>query len=297
MPTRTATETGQALRNTLTRTGQTLRNALAAIGLVIALVFGTTTPGLAQGTSIIVQSTTSTANSGLYDYLLPQVQKDTGVTVHVVAVGTGQAIKNAQNCDGDVLLVHAKPAEQKFVDEGYGLSRHDVMYNDFVFVGPPSDPAGIRGGNSALAALTAIASSKSKFASRGDNSGTHKMELALWQESGINPAGGSGAWYLETGSGMGATLNAAIGSGAYTLTDRATWISFKNRQDYDIVVEGDDRLFNQYGIIMVNPQKCANVRRDAAQKFIDWVLSEKGQRAIAGYQLDGQQLFFPNARM
>jgi len=271
---------------------RTLRNTLLTLGLAI----GMTTTGLAQATSIIVQSTTSTANSGLYEYLLPQVQKDTGVTVHVVAVGTGQALKNAQNCDGDVLLVHARAAEQKFVDDGYGLSRHDVMYNDFVIVGPPADPAHIRGGRSALDALAAIAGARAKFASRGDNSGTHKKEMALWREAGIDPLAGSGAWYLETGSGMGATLNTAVGSGAYTITDRATWISFGNRQDYSILVEGDERLFNQYGIIMVNPQKCRSVRRDAAQKFIDWVLSKKGQAAIAAYQLDGQQLFFPNAR-
>jgi tungstate transport system substrate-binding protein len=276
-------------------TARTLRNTLHNSLLSIGLIIGMTTPGLAQDNSIIVQSTTSTANSGLYDYLLPQVQKDTGVNVLVVAVGTGQAIKNGQNCDGDVLLVHAKAAEQKFVSEGYGLSRNDVMYNDFVIVGPPADPANIRGGNSALEALTAIAGAKAKFASRGDNSGTYKKEMALWREAGIDPLTGSGAWYLETGSGMGATLNAAVGSGAYTLTDRATWISFKNRQDYSILVEGDDRLFNQYGIIMVNPQKCGGVKREAAQKFIDWVLSKKGQAAIAAYQLDGQQLFFPNA--
>jgi len=267
------------------------RKTLAAICFLITVVAS----GWASAESIIVQSTTSTANSGLYDHLLPQVQRDTGVIVHVVAVGTGQAIKNAKNCDGDVLLVHARAAEQKFVGEGYGLSRHDVMYNDFVFVGPPADPAGIAGGNSALDALTAIAASGSKFASRGDNSGTHKKEMELWKQVAIDPAAGSGDWYLETGSGMGATLNAAVGSGAYTMTDRATWISFKNKQDYSILVEGDDRLFNQYGIIMVNPQNCGEVKRAAAQKFIDWVLSKKGQAAIAAYQLDGQQLFFPNA--
>jgi len=265
---------------------------LAAICLAITLVAS----GWASAETIIVQSTTSTANSGLYDHLLPQVQRDTGVVVHVVAVGTGQAIKNAMNCDGDVLLVHARSAEQKFVSEGYGLSRHDVMYNDFVFVGPPADMAGIDGGSSALEALAAIAASKSKFASRGDNSGTHKKEMSLWQEAAINPAAGSGEWYLETGSGMGATLNAAVGSGAYTMTDRATWISFSNRQDHRVLVEGDDRLFNQYGIIMVNPKNCSAVKQAAAQKFIDWVLSTKGQAAIAAYQLDGQQLFFPNAR-
>ncbi|MCG6888643.1 MAG: substrate-binding domain-containing protein [Gammaproteobacteria bacterium] len=267
---------------------------LTHINLCLGICLAFCSSVFAAESSIIVQSTTSTANSGLYDQLLPRFQRDTGITVHVVAVGTGQAIKNAKNCDGDVLLVHARAAEQKFVAEGYGVARHDVMYNDFVFVGPPADPAAIAGGHSALAALARIASTKSKFASRGDNSGTHKKEVALWKQAGIDPTSDSGGWYLETGSGMGATLNAAVGSGAYTMTDRATWISFKNRQDYQIVVEGDDKLFNQYGIILVNPQKCSNVKREPAQKFIDWVLSKKGQDAIAAYQLDGQQLFFPN---
>ena len=252
-------------------------------------------PALAAGNSIVVQSTTSTANSGLYDHLLPMFRQDTGITVHVVAVGTGQAIKNAKNCDGDVLLVHAKSDEEKFVAEDYGVSRHDVMYNDFIFVGPPSDMASIAGGKSAVDALTRIASTRSKFASRGDNSGTHKKEMSLWQQASKSPAKESGSWYLETGSGMGATLNTAVGIGAYTMTDRATWISFNNKQDYQIQVEGDDKLFNQYGIIMVNPAKCSQIKREAAQKFVDWMLSDKGQSAIAAYQLDGQQLFFPNA--
>jgi tungstate transport system substrate-binding protein len=245
--------------------------------------------------SIIMQSTTSTANSGLYDHLLPMFKKDTGITVHVVAVGTGQAIKNAQNCDGDVLLVHAKLAEQKFVAEGFGVVRYDVMYNDFILVGPPEDPAEISGGNSAVVALTNIAASQSKFASRADNSGTHKKELSLWQSAKVNAQQSSGHWYLETGSGMGATLNTAVGSGAYTMTDRATWISFKNRLDYKIQVEGDDELFNQYGIIQVNPKKCSEVKSADAEKFIDWIISKKGQAAIARYHLEGQQLFFPNA--
>ena len=252
------------------------------------------TPALAAE-SIIVQSTTSTANSGLYDYLLPMFEQDSGIKVNVVAVGTGQAIKNAQNCDGDVLLVHARSAEQKFVAEGYGVKRSDVMYNDFIFVGPPSDTAGIAGGDNAVVALRKIAASKARFASRGDNSGTHRKEVALWKQAGVDPAAGSGSWYLETGSGMGATLNAAVGSGAYTMTDRATWISFRNKDDYSILVEGDETLFNQYGIIMVNPEKCASVQVGPAKQFIDWVLSDEGQQAIASYKLDGQQLFFPNA--
>ncbi len=263
-----------------------------ALALLISMF---TRPALSAGESIIVQSTTSTANSGLYDYLLPMFERQTGVRVNVVAVGTGQAIKNARNCDGDVLLVHARSAEEKFVADGYGVKRHDLMYNDFVFVGPPSDKAGIGGGRSATEALTRISGSEARFASRGDNSGTHKKEIALWQKTGIDPGKASGGWYLETGSGMGATLNAAVGSGAYTMTDRATWISFGNKQDFRIQVEGDDDLFNQYGIILVNPDKCATVKREAAQKFIDWMRSPQGQGAIASYRLDGQQLFFPNA--
>ena len=247
--------------------------------------------------SIIVQSTTSTANSGLYDHLLPLFKQDSGITVHVVAVGTGQAIKNAKNCDGDVLLVHAKSAEEKFVAEGFGLQRHDVMYNDFIFVGPSADPAGLSASRTAVDALTRIAGSEAKFASRGDNSGTHKKEMALWKKSGIDPLQASGSWYLETGSGMGATLNAAVGISAYAMTDRATWISFKNKQNFDIRMQGDDALFNQYGIIMVNPSTCKHVKRVAAQTFIDWVISPRGQTAINAYQLDGQQLFFANAKI
>jgi tungstate transport system substrate-binding protein len=271
----------------------TCRHALTAICITVLTI----SSSFAREQSIIVQSTTSTANSGLYEHLLPLVQKDIDVTVHVVAVGTGQAIKNAQNCDGDVLLVHAKAAEEKFVSSGYGLPRHDVMYNDFVIVGPPADPAGIRGSKSAPDAFAAIAAASAKFASRGDNSGTHTKELQLWQKAGVKPLSGSGGWYLETGSGMGATLNTAVGSGAYTLTDRATWISYKNRQDFEVLFEGDKQLFNQYGIIMVNPKKCDAVKQDAAQKFIDWILSDRGQAAIADYRVDGQQLFFPNAGM
>ena len=246
--------------------------------------------------SIIVQSTTSTANSGLYDAILPQFTDKTGIQVNVVAVGTGQAIKNAMNGDGDVLFVHAKPSEEKFVAEGYGVERFDVMYNDFVIVGPSSDPAGVGGSHDAVASLKKIAESAAPFASRGDNSGTHKKEVALWKATGVDPTADSGKWYRETGSGMGATLNAGVGMGAYVLTDRATWISFKNKADYEVQVEGSDALFNQYGIMLVNPEKHGNVKAEAGQAFIDWILSEEGQSAIAGYQLDGQQLFFPNAK-
>lgn len=244
---------------------------------------------------IIVQSTTSTQNSGLYDALLPQFTEKSGIEVRVVAVGTGQAIKNAQNCDGDVLLVHAKASEEKFVAAGHGLSRADVMYNDFVIVGPASDPAGIMGSGDVEAALSAIKKAGAAFASRGDDSGTHKKELALWKAAGIDPSGDSGSWYRETGSGMGATLNVAVGMSAYVMTDRATWIAFENKGDYAIAVEGDDAMFNQYGIIQVSPKACPNVKADLGQSFIDWVLSEEGQTAIADYTRDGQQLFFPNA--
>jgi tungstate transport system substrate-binding protein len=249
----------------------------------------------AQDKSIIVQSTTSTANSGLYDYLLPLFKEDSGVTVNVVAVGTGQAIKNARNCDGDVLLVHAKPAEEKFVAEGFGVERFDLMYNDFVIVGPPADPAGVGGTTHAPAALEKIAAAEATFASRGDDSGTHKKEKALWQAAGVDPSSASGQWYRETGSGMGATLNAGVGMGAYVMTDRATWISFKNKGDFEILVEGDEALFNQYGVILVSPDKCPSVKADLGQQFVDWLISEKGQTAIGAYQVEGQQLFFPNA--
>ncbi|MDU8912555.1 substrate-binding domain-containing protein [Aestuariicoccus sp. MJ-SS9] len=260
-----------------------------ALALAIAGAAG------AQDQSIIVQSTTSTANSGLYDHLLPIFRKKTGIRVDVVAVGTGQAIRNARNCDGDVLLVHAKPAEEKFVADGFGTARTDLMYNDFVIVGPAADPAGVGGMNDVQGALARIAGSGALFASRGDDSGTHKKEMALWADAGVDPVAASGTWYRETGSGMGATLNAGIGMGAYVMTDRATWISFGNKQDYRIAVEGDEDMFNQYGVIPVNPEKCPSVKADAAQRFADWLVSDDGQAAIAAYSVAGQQLFFPNA--
>jgi len=244
---------------------------------------------------ILVQSTTSTQNSGLYDALLPQFTSVSGIEVRVVAVGTGQAIKNARNCDGNVLLVHAKPAEEKFVAEGYGVARTDLMYNDFVIVGPSTDPAGVAGRDDAKAALATIRAAGAPFASRGDDSGTNKKELALWEAAGIDPAAESGTWYRETGTGMGTTLNIAAGMGAYTLTDRATWIAFANKGDLKILVEGDPALFNQYGVILVSPAHCPNVKVAEGQVFIDWLLSDAGQAAIAAYRRDGQQLFFPNA--
>jgi len=261
----------------------------------IALALAAAVNPAVAGESIIVQSTTSTQNSGLYDHILPMFEKKTGIKVNVVAVGTGQALENGRRGDGDVLLVHAKPAEEKFVAEGYGVKRHDVMYNDFVIVGPASDPAGVKGMDDAPAALAAIAEQEAIFASRGDDSGTHKKELSLWDAAGVDPSEASGTWYRETGSGMGATLNAGIGMDAYVMTDRATWISFGNKGDHEILVEGDRALFNQYGIIMVNPEKHPNVNVEAAQTFIDWVLSEEGQSAIASFKVEGEQLFTPNA--
>lgn len=250
----------------------------------------------AHAESILVQSTTSTKNSGLYDHLLPLVQQEIGLTVHVVAVGTGQAIKNAANCDGDVLLVHAKPSEDAFVASGFGVQRFDLMYNDFILVGPQADPAGIRGLSDIAQALKQIAESNALFASRGDESGTHKAERRLWSLAGTDPTEGSGIWYRETGSGMGATLNIAVGMGAYALTDRASWSKFGNKGDLDIHVEGDQRLFNQYGVILVNQAKCPTVNTVAGQAFIDWLVSDRGQDAIASYQVGGVQLFYPNAR-
>ena len=272
---------------------RSITTALACV-LCVTAVSGTA-PTAADGPSIIVQSTTSTKNSGLYDHLLPLFKAATGITVHVVAVGTGQAIRNARNCDGDVLLVHAKASEQKFVAGGFGSKRHGLMYNNFIIVGPPSDPARVAGGKDAAKALQRIAAAKALFVSRGDDSGTHKKERALWQGAGIDPTPHSGKWYRETGSGMGATLNAGVGMGAYVMTDRATWIAFRNKGDFKILVEGDQALFNQYGVITVSPKKCPEVRFEQAEKFSNWLRSSAGQAAIAAYKRDGQQLFFPNA--
>ena len=274
-------------------------NRRAAFGFVIgtiALVLGAAGLVSAEDNFIVVQSTTSTQNSGLFEYILPKFKEKTGIEVRVVAVGTGQALKNARNGDGDVVLVHSKPDEEKFVAEGWGVKRHDVMYNDFIIVGPASDPAKIAGLNDASTALKKIAGTKAAFASRGDNSGTHKAELRLWSDAGIDPKQASGTWYLETGSGMGTTLNTAIGKQAYTLTDRGTWLSFANKGDFEVLVEGDGRLFNQYGVILVNPNKHANVKAKEGQAFVDWITGREGQQAIASHKIDGEQLFFPNAK-
>ncbi|MEQ1696327.1 MAG: substrate-binding domain-containing protein [Hyphomicrobiaceae bacterium] len=253
-------------------------------------------PAASETKFIIVQSTTSTQDSGLFKFLLPKFTEKTGVDVRVVAVGTGQALKNGERGDGDVMLVHAKAAEEAFVAAGFGVKRFDVMYNDFVLVGPAEDPAKIAGTKDVTAALTAISSAKVPFASRGDDSGTHKAERALWKAAGVDVKAASGTWYRETGSGMGPTLNTAVGMGAYAVTDRATWISFKNKGNFKIVVEGDGPLLNQYGVILVNPAKHPHVKVSHGQAFVDWILSAEGQAAIASFKIDGQQLFFPNAK-
>lgn len=244
---------------------------------------------------IIVQSTTSAQNSGLYDYILPIYKRKSGIQVRVVAVGTGQAIKNAGNCDGDVLLVHDKSAEDAFVAKGLGVGRSNLMYNDYVIVGPRSDPANIAGMKDVSAALKKIAVTRSAFVSRGDNSGTNKAELDLWADAGVDTSSASGTWYRETGSGMGASLNTAASMNAYVMTDRATWISFANKAELEIKVQGDPRLFNQYGVTLVNPAICQNIKSVMGKNFIDWLLSPDGQSAIKSFRLDDTQVFFPNA--
>ena len=269
-----------------------LKFALAALSLV---GLSPTVPR-ADDNFIIVQSTTSTQNSGLFEHVLPLFTKKAGIEVRVVAVGTGQALKNAEKGDGDVVLVHSEPDEEKFVAEGWGVKRYPVMYNDFIIVGPAADSAKIAGLKQAPEALKKIAKAQAPFASRADDSGTHKAELKLWEQAGVDPKASSGSWYLETGSGMGATLNTAIGKQAYALTDRGTWLAFANKNDFKVLVEGDEKLFNQYGVILVNPAKHPNVKAKEGQAFIDWLTSPEGQAAIASYKIDGQQLFFPNAR-
>lgn len=244
---------------------------------------------------IIVASTTSTQNSGLLGYMLPVFEEKTGIDVRVVAVGTGAALDMARRCDADVLLVHAPKAEKKFVAEGYGVERHPVMHNDFIIVGPKKDPAGIRGMKDASKALATIAKAEAVFVSRGDDSGTNKKEMILWGQTDVQPLEDSGSWYRETGSGMGATLNTAQAMNAYTLADRGTWISFNNRGNLVVLVEGDPDLYNPYGIILVSPENCPNVKAEAGRAFIDWMLSDAGQQLIADYRLKGQQLFIPDA--
>lgn len=263
--------------------------------LVLAAAFSLA-PAAAQEKFITVASTTSTQNSGLFDSILPVFQKKTGIQVRVVAVGTGQAIKLGQNGDADVLFVHHRPSEDKFIAEGYGVKRYGVMYNDFVVVGPKSDPAKVMGTKDVVAAFKKIAAAKAPFASRADDSGTHKMELSLWKEGAVDVKASSGTWYRETGSGMGATLNTAAGMNAYSLADRGTWLSFKNRADLVVVVEGDSKLFNPYGIMLVSPKKFPHVKADLGQSFIDWIVSKDGQQAIADYKINGESLFTPDAK-
>lgn len=257
--------------------------------VVAALALAAAPPALADD-FITVASTTSTEQSGLFKYLLPEARKALGFDVHVVAVGTGQALDMARRGDADVVFVHDKVAEEKFLGEGFGVKRFDVMYNDFVIVGPKADPAHAKG-NDVVEALEKIAAAQAPFASRGDKSGTDAAEKRYWKEAGIKPGGG---WYRETGSGMGPTLNTASGMNAYALTDRGTWLSFKNRGELGVLVEGDTQLFNQYGVMLVNPARHPHVKKEMGQKFIDWLLSPTGQQTIAHYQIGGQQLFFPN---
>jgi len=265
------------------------RFILTAALLIIAL------PALAQERSITVASTTSTEQSGLFSHILPVFKRESGITVRVVALGTGQALDVGRRGDADVVFVHDRTAEQRFVGEGFGGPRRHVMFNDFVVIGPGTDPAGVRGLRDTAEALRRIAVARAPFVSRGDRSGTHAVELRLWQQAGVDPVAGRGAWYREVGQGMGPALNTAAAQNAYILADRGTWLSFRNRQDLRIVVEGDARLFNQYGVMLVNPQRHPAVKAADGQRFIDWILSPAGQAAIAGYQINGEQLFFPNA--
>ena len=244
---------------------------------------------------ITVASTTSTKNSGLFDHILPLFEKKTGIQVRVVAVGTGQAIRLARNGDTDVLFVHHRPSEEKFVADGFGVQRFGVMYNDFVIAGPKDDPARIAGMRDAAKALKKIAGARAPFVSRGDDSGTHKKELALWRAAGVDTARASGTWYRETGSGMGATLNTASAMQGYALADRGTWLSFKNRAGLRVLVEGDTRLFNPYGVILVNPKRHPHVKADLGQAFIDWLIGAEGQAAIGAFRINGEVLFKPNA--
>jgi tungstate transport system substrate-binding protein len=252
-------------------------------------------PALAQDKSIVVASTTSTQDSGLFGHILPAFKAKTGIDVKVISQGTGQALDTGRRGDADVVFVHARPQEEKFVADGFGVKRFAVMYNDFILVGPKSDPAGVKGKDIATA-LKAIKDKAAPFVSRGDKSGTHAAELALWKAAGVDVAGADkGPWYREIGQGMGAALNTASSMNGYVLADRGTWLSFKNRGELDIVVEGDKQLFNQYGIILVNPAKHAHVKTALGQEFIDWLVSADGQKTIADYKINGQQLFFPNA--
>ena len=268
---------------------------IARRGLLPLLLAAVTQPALAQQRSITLASTTSTEQSGLFGHILPFFTRETGITVRVVALGSGQALDIGRRGDADVVLVHDRVAEERFVAEGFGGPRRHVMFNDFVITGPAADPARITGLGDAVAALSRIAAARAPFISRGDRSGTHAAELRLWQLAGIDPATGRGQWYREVGQGMGPALNTAAAQGAYILADRGTWLSFRNRQDQRILIEGDTRLFNQYGVMLVNARRHPHVKAADGQRFIDWLLSSAGQAAIAGYRINGEQLFFPNA--
>ena len=272
-----------------------MHNRRHLIALAAAAILALASSASAQDKSIVVSSTTSTQDSGLFGHILPLFKAKSGIDVKVIAQGTGQALDTGKRGDADVVFVHARPQEEKFVADGFGLKRHPVMYNDFILVGPQSDPAGAKG-KDIVAGLKAIKAKQASFISRGDRSGTHAAELALWKAAGIDVAGADkGPWYKEIGQGMGAALNTASASNAYTLADRGTWLSFKNRGELAIVVEGDKALFNQYGVILVNPAKHAHVKKELGQQFIDWLVSAEGQQAIADYKIGGEQLFFPNA--
>jgi tungstate transport system substrate-binding protein len=267
------------------------RRLLLALGAISTFV----APVVAQDKSIVVASTTSTEDSGLFGYLLPLFKARSGIDVKVVALGTGQALDTARRGDADVVFVHARSEEEKFLAEGFGVRRYPVMYNDFVLIGPASDPAGIKGTKDIAAALTALKAKGAPFISRGDRSGTHLAELKLWKDAGIDIVAEKGPWYKAIGQGMGAALNTASAADAYVLADRGTWLSFGNKGNLVIVVQGDKRLFNQYGVMLVNPAKHPGVKKESGQQFIDWLVSPEGQRAIAGYKINGEQLFYPNA--
>ncbi len=269
------------------------RRTLAAA--IAAGTFLLSAPAYAQDKSIVVASTTSTQDSGLFEYLLPIFTQKTGITVKIVAQGTGQALDTGRRGDADVVFVHAKSAEEKFLAEGEGVKRFPVMYNDFVLIGPTSDPAGIKGMKDVAKALQTIKDKQASFISRGDRSGTHIAELNLWKDSSIDIEKDKGGWYKSIGQGMGAALNTAGASDAYVLSDRGTWIHFKNKSGLQILVDGDKRMFNQYGVILVNPTKHPNVKKELGQEFIDWLVSPDGQKTIANYKIEGQQLFYPNA--
>jgi tungstate transport system substrate-binding protein len=268
--------------------------AFAALA-ALAVLAGVSSADPAPERYITVASTTSTENSGLFGHLLPIFLAKTGIAVRVVALGTGQALDVARRGDADVVFVHDKAAEEKFLTEGFGVARQDVMYNDFVLVGPQADPAKVAGSEDVAAALKRIQSAQAPFVSRGDRSGTHAAELRLWADAGVDLGASKGPWYRETGSGMGAALNTASAMDAYVLSDRGTWLAFTNRGSLSILVEGDERLFNQYGVMLVNPARHPHVKRADAQAFIDWLVSAEGQAAISAFRINGEQAFFPDA--